>query len=96
MPEKVTFPPFLGHFGAHPAESHLGHFFQDAGKGGLSLRGVAFMTVWAVLTVLAVLESTLPPLCFLQNTVPRGNRDGFDGLGGFGGHGGFGRDGYPP
>ena len=35
-------------------------FFQDHGKGGLSLRGVAFMTVSAVLTVLAVLESTLP------------------------------------
>ena len=32
---------------------------QDVGKGGLSLRGVAFMTVLAVLTVLVVLESTL-------------------------------------
>ena len=32
-------------------------FCQDHGKGGLSLRGVAFMTV---LAVLAVLESTLP------------------------------------
>ena len=34
---------------------------QDHGKGGLSLRGVAFMTV---LTVLAVLESTLPSFCW--------------------------------
>ena len=33
---------------------------QDHGKSGLSLRGVAFMTV---LTVLAVLESTLPSIC---------------------------------
>ena len=33
---------------------------QDDGKGGLGLRGVAFMTVFAVLTVSAVLESTLP------------------------------------
>ena len=31
---------------------------QDHGKGGLSLRGVAFMTV------LAVLQSTLPSFCF--------------------------------
>ena len=36
---------------------------QDDGKGGLSLRGVAFMTVLAGLTVLAVLESTLPSFC---------------------------------
>ena len=35
-------------------------FFQDNGKGGLGLRGVAFMTVLAVLTVL---ESTLPSFC---------------------------------
>ena len=33
---------------------------QDDGKGGLGLRGVAFMTVLVVSTVLAVLESTLP------------------------------------
>ena len=33
---------------------------QDGGKGGLSLRGVAFMMV---LTVLAVLKSTLPSVC---------------------------------
>ena len=33
-------------------------FYQDDGKGGLSLRGVAFMTVLAVLMGLAVLEST--------------------------------------
>ena len=36
---------------------------QDHGRGGLSLRGVAFMTVLADLTVLAVLESTLPSFC---------------------------------
>ena len=41
-----------------------------------------------VLTVLAVLESTLP-----SNTVPRDDRDGFGGLGGCDG---FGRDGYRP
>ena len=35
-------------------------FFQDDGKGGLSLRGVAFVTVLAVLTLFPVLESTLP------------------------------------
>ena len=35
----------------------------EKGKGGLSLRGVAFMTVLAILTVLAVLESTLPCVC---------------------------------
>ena len=39
------------------------HLHQDDGKGGLSLRGVAFMMVLAVLTVLAVLESTLPSFC---------------------------------
>ena len=33
---------------------------QDDGKGGLSLRGVAFMTVLAVLTVSVVLQSGLP------------------------------------
>ena len=61
---------------------------QDVGKGGLSLGGVAFM---AVLTVLAVLDFTLPSLLLgLQNTVPRGSSDGF---GGFGGFVGFGRDG---
>ena len=34
---------------------------QDDGKGGLSLRGVAFMTVLAVLTVLV---NTLPSFCW--------------------------------
>ena len=38
--------------------------FQDDGKGGLRLRGVAFMTVLAVLPVLAVLENTLPSFCW--------------------------------
>ena len=38
---------------------------QGVGKGGLSLRGVAFMTVLVVLTALALLESTfkLPSFC---------------------------------
>ena len=37
---------------------------QDDGKGGLSLRGGASMWVLAVLTVLSVLESTLPSFCW--------------------------------
>ena len=37
--------------------------FQDDGKGGLGLRGVAFMTALAVLMVLAVLKSSLPSFC---------------------------------
>ena len=62
------------------------------------LKGVAFMTILAVLTVLVVLESTLPSLClsYKKNTVPRDDPDGFDGFGGFGGCGGFSHDGYPP
>ena len=47
------------------------------------------MTVSAVLTALAVLESTLPSFCLRL----RGNHDGFDGCGGFGG---YGHAGYPP
>ena len=43
--------------------AQLDLIFQDDGKGGVSLRGVAFMIVLAVLTVLAVLESTLPSFC---------------------------------
>ena len=40
------------------------HFrIQDVGKGGVEIKGVAFMTVLAVLTALAALESTLPSLC---------------------------------
>ena len=55
------------------------------------------MTVSAVLTVLAVLESTLPSFCLsykIQHN--EGNRGGFDGFGGFGGHGVVSHDGYPP
>ena len=91
----------------------LAFVYQEVGKGGLRLRGVASMTALAVLTVLAVLESgnhLALLLLILQNTVPRGSRDGFDGFestfdgfqstfdgsGSFGGCGGFGRDGYPP
>ena len=61
---------------------------QDHGKGGLSLRGVAFMTASAVLTVLAVLESTLPSFCLsykIQHN--EATLAGLDGFGGFGGHG---------
>ena len=48
---------------------------QDDGKGGLSLRGVAFMTV------LAVLESTLPSSCLSYKIEHNeANRGGFDGL----------------
>ena len=67
---------------------------QDVREGGLRLRGVAFMTVLAVLTVL---ESTLHSLCFSYK-IPgeRGNRDGFDCFGGFGGSGGVGHDGCLP
>ena len=64
---------------------------QDDGKGGLSLTGVAFMTV------LAVLENTLPSFRWsfkIQDKEATVTvltvRDGFDGFGGFD------RDGYPP
>ena len=66
---------------------------QDDGKGGLSLRGGAFMTVLAVLAVLVPGEDLALLLLALQNTVPRDDRGGFDGCGGCGGSG---RDGYPP
>ena len=47
-------------------------WLQDDGKGGLGLRGGAFMTVLAVLTVLVALESPFTLLLLaLQNTVPR-------------------------
>ena len=63
---------------------------QDDGKGGLGLRGVAFMTVLAVLTV------TLPSFCLSYKLqYQEDDRDGFDGFGGFGGCGGFGRDSDP-
>ena len=62
----------------------LKHSFQDVRKGGLSLRGVAFMTVWRFC------RAPCPPFDCPTNAGPIGNRDGF---GGFGGHGGFGRDG---
>ena len=42
---------------------HGMHENQDHGKGGLSLRRVAFMAVLTVLAVLAVLEITLPSFC---------------------------------
>ena len=51
------------HLGDNLTKTELPYFIQDHGKGGLSLRGVAFMTVFAVLTFLAVLESNLPSFC---------------------------------
>ena len=55
------------------------------------------MTVLADLTVLAVLENTLPFFCWSYKTQEKeATNDGFDGFGGFGGYGGFGHDGYPP
>ena len=57
---------------------------SDDGKGGLGLRGVAFMIV------LAVLKSTLPSFCLSYKIQCQ------DGFGGFGGCGGFRHDGYPP
>ena len=66
---------------------------QNDGKGGLSLRGVAFVTVLAVLAVLESGEHHPLLLLVLQNTVPRDDRDGFDAFGGFGGCGGSGHDG---
>ena len=44
----------------HRTRMFKGIFLRITEKGGLSLRGVAFMTVLAVLTVLAILENTLP------------------------------------
>ena len=46
-------------------DRHLGHFSShfSGRKRGVEFRGVAFMTVLAVLTVLAALESTLPSFC---------------------------------
>ena len=46
---------------AEPRDQKLGNFFHRYHR--LSLSGVAFMTVLAVLTALAVLESTLPSFC---------------------------------
>ena len=39
-------------------------FHQDDARGGLSLRRVAFMTALAVFTNLAVLQNTLPSVCW--------------------------------
>ena len=70
---------------------------QDDRKGGLGLRGVAFMTGFGGFDGFGGSGTHLVlHLVILQNIVPRGSRDGFDGFGGFGGCGGFGCDGYPP
>ena len=60
--------------------------FQDVGKGRLSLRGVAVMTVLAVWTVSNIGgsgEHLALLLLVLQYTGQRSNRDGFDGFGGY-------------
>ena len=55
------------------------------------------MTVFAVLTVLAVLESTLPCFCLSYKIQHHeATVAGFDGFGSVGSHGGFSHDGYPP
>ena len=67
---------------------------QDVGKGGLSLRGVAFMTVWSVLTVLPnleVLESTLASFCLSYKIQCQEVTVTVLAVVAF-----FGRDGYPP
>ena len=67
--------------------------YQDVRKGGgLCLRAVAFMMVLVVLVVGSVEHLALLVL-IIQNSVPRGNHDGFGGFGVF--FGGFGRDTYP-
>ena len=67
---------------------------QNVGNEGLSLKGVAFITVLAVSKVLAVLESTLPSFCLLCKI--QHNEATVVGFGGLGGHGSFSHDGYPP
>ena len=63
---------------------------QDHGKGELSVRGVAFMTVLAVLTVWAVLESTLPSFCLSYKIQHhKATVAVLTVLAVFGGHGGF-------
>ena len=52
------------------------------------------MTVLAVLTVLAVPESTQPPFCLSYKI--QHNEATVAVLDGSGGHGGFSHDGYPP
>ena len=59
---------------------------QDVGKGVLSLRGWAFITVLAGFDGFCGSRGHLTLLLrALQNTAQRGNRDGFDSFDGFGG-----------
>ena len=78
-----------------PAKTYkTGLSYRDHGKGGLSLRGVAFMTVLAVLTVL---ESTLPSFCVSYKIqYQEAAVTVLTVLAVSAGFGGFGRDGYPP
>ena len=54
----LAFLPFVYFLGEKARKNTPKTRFQNVGKGGVSLRGVAFLTV---LAVLVVLESTLPP-----------------------------------
>ena len=58
------------------ADLHISSEFQDVGKGGLSLRGVAFITVLEILACSG--EYHALPSIALQNTVPRGSCDVFE------------------
>ena len=44
--------------------ARMGGELSGCRKRGVEFKGVVFMTVFSVLTVLAVLESTLPSFCF--------------------------------
>ena len=73
---------------------------QDGGKGGLSLefKGGSLHDGFGGLDGFGGSAEHLALLSLiLQNTVPRGNRDGFlTLLETFSGRGGVGHDGYPP
>ena len=78
--EKVNRVWWKLDLGASTLGDASGSVNQDGGKGGLSLRGVAFMTVLAGLTVSAVLESTFPSVCLsykIQCQVAVFGRDGY-------------------
>ena len=66
---------------------------QDHGKGGLSLRGVAFMTV---LAVWRFWRAPCPPFACPTKYSTMRQPWWFDGFGGFGGCGDFSHGGYPP
>ena len=65
--------------------------FQDVGKEGLSLRGVAFVTVFGDLDGFGGSGRHLALLVLSLRKMQ--HKEAADGPGGFGGYGGFGRDG---